>query len=265
LEGSLGSLMSIEQGSKEDLLEEVATLRTRVEQLQRLATLGELTSTTTHEFNNLLMTILNYAKIGLRYKDEPSRDKAFQRILDASNRAAKLTGTILSMARNRTGQMEPTDLRTVIEDTLLLMEKELQKYRIAVDKRLDSVPMISAIASQLQRVLINLLVNARQAMPNGGIVTMNLAFEEESGSVTLAIRDTGQGISPEVLPRIFDPFFSTKSGPDSSGKGGSGLGLSACREIIEAHAGRIRVESTVGRGTQFIIRFPVNRSDTHAA
>jgi signal transduction histidine kinase len=169
------------------------------------------------------------------------------------------------MARNRTGQMEPTDLRTVIEDTLLLMEKELQKYRIAVDKRLDSVPMISAVASQLQRVLINLLVNARQAMPNGGIVTLNLSFEEDSGSVTLAIRDTGQGISPEVLPRIFDPFFSTKSGPDSSGKGGSGLGLSACREIIEAHAGRIRVESTVGRGTQFIIRFPANRSDTHAA
>jgi signal transduction histidine kinase len=138
-----------------------------------MAILGELTSTTTHEFNNLLTTILNYARLGMRYRDDPSRDKAFQRILDASNRAAKLTGTILAMARNRSGQMEPTDLKQVIEDTLLLMEKELQKYRIGIEKKIEAVPLILAAGNQLQRVLINMLVNARQAMPNGGMATID--------------------------------------------------------------------------------------------
>lgn len=257
--------MTLCEATRDELLEENAALRAKLEQMQRMAVLGELTSTTTHEFNNLLTTMLNYAKLGLRYRDEPSRDKAFQRILDASNRAAKLTGTILAMARNRTGQMEPTDLKQVIEDTLLLMEKELQKYRIGIEKKIESVPLILATGSQLQRVLINMLVNARQAMPNGGMVLLQLTSEDEGRIVTLAIRDTGQGIAPEHLPKIFDPFFSTKSGPDASGKGGTGLGLSACREIIESHSGRIRVESTIGRGTQFIMRFPSLLVDHEAA
>jgi len=256
--------MSAVDATREELLAENAALIAKIEQLQRMAILGELTSTTTHEFNNLLTTILNYAKLGLRYRDEPSRDKAFQRILDASNRAAKLTGTILAMARNRSGQMEPTELKQVIDDTLLLMEKELQKYRIAVEKRIDTVPAIMAIGNQLQRVLINMLVNARQAMPNGGTVYLQLHYDQDNRSVVLTIRDTGQGIAAENLPRIFEPFFSTKSGPDATGKGGTGLGLSACREIIEAHSGRIRVESAVGRGTQFIMRFPSLQAENAA-
>lgn len=257
--------MTLREATRDELLEENAALRAKVEQLQRMAILGELTSTTTHEFNNLLTTILNYAKLGMRYRDDPSRDKAFQRILDASNRAAKLTGTILAMARNRSGQLEPTDLKQVIEDTLLLMEKELQKYRIGIEKKIEAVPLILAAGNQLQRVLINMLVNARQAMPNGGMVLLQLTSEDEGRTVTLSIRDTGQGIAPEHLPKIFDPFFSTKSGPDASGKGGTGLGLSACREIIESHSGRIRVESSVGRGTQFIIRFPSLLAENDAA
>lgn len=257
--------MTLREATRDELLEENAALRAKLEQLQRMAILGELTSTTTHEFNNLLTTILNYAKLGMRYRDEPSRDKAFQRIHDASNRAAKLTGTILAMARNRSGQMEPTDLKQVIEDTLLLMEKELQKYRIGIEKKIETVPPILAAGNQLQRVLINMLVNARQAMPNGGMVLLQLTTEDEGRTVTLAIRDTGQGIAPEHLPKIFDPFFSTKSGPDATGKGGTGLGLSACREIIESHSGRIRVESTLGRGTQFIMRFPSLRVENDAA
>ena len=257
--------MTLREATRDELLEENAALRAKVEQLQRMAILGELTSTTTHEFNNLLTTILNYARLGMRYRDDPSRDKAFQRILDASNRAAKLTGTILAMARNRSGQMEPTDLKQVIEDTLLLMEKELQKYRIGIEKKIEAVPLILAAGNQLQRVLINMLVNARQAMPNGGMVLLQLTSEDEGRTVTLAIRDTGQGIAPEHLPKIFDHFFSTKSGPDASGKGGTGLGLSACREIIESHSGRIRVESSLGRGTQFIMRFPSLLAENDAA
>lgn len=237
--------------------QQLDSLRAQLEQAQRMATIGELTSTTTHEFNNLLMTILNYAKLGLRHKDEPSRDKAFQRILDSANRATKITGSILAMSRSRTGQMESTALRPIIEDTLLLLEREFRKYRIQLETKLDDVPEVLANASQIQRVIVNLLVNARQATAEGGLVRITLQADLAASEVALTIRDSGTGISADVLPRIFDPYFTTKSGPDASGKGGTGIGLASCKEIIDLHQGRIRVESSLGKGTAFIIRLPI--------
>jgi signal transduction histidine kinase len=139
----------------------------------------------------------------------------------------------------------------------LLLEREMNKYRIKVERDLPSVPSVLAIGNQIQQVLLNLLINARQAMPHGGHLLVRLAHVSEAEMVDLTVRDTGRGIPVEQLPRIFEPFFSTKEGPDESGKGGTGLGLSACRQIIEAHRGRVRVESTVGRGTAFTIRLPV--------
>jgi signal transduction histidine kinase len=239
-----------------DVERQLDSLRAQLDQAQRMATIGELTSTTTHEFNNLLMTILNYAKLGLRHKDEPSRDKAFQRILDSANRATKITGSILALARSRNGQLENTALRPIIEDTLLLLEREFRKYRIQLETKLDDVPEVLANASQMQRVVVNLLVNARQATAEGGLVRITLQTDSANSEVVLTIRDTGSGISAEILPRIFDPYFTTKSGPDASGKGGTGIGLASCKEIIDLHQGRIRVESSVGKGTAFIIRLP---------
>ncbi len=236
--------------------QQLDSLRVQLEQAQRMATIGELTSTTTHEFNNLLMTILNYAKLGLRHKDEPSRDKAFQRILDSANRATKITGSILAMARSRNGQLESTSLRPIIEDTLLLLEREFRKYRIQLETKLDDVPEVLANASQIQRMIVNLLVNARQATHEGGLVRILLQADSSASEVVLTIRDSGTGISADVLPRIFDPYFTTKSGPDESGKGGTGIGLASCKEIVDLHQGRIRVESSVGKGTAFIIRLP---------
>ncbi len=235
-------------------------LTVQLEQAQRMATIGELTSTTTHEFNNLLMTILNYAKLGQRHKDEPSRDKAFQRILDAATRATKVTGSILAMARSGNGSFEGTLLRPIIEDTLLLLEREFRKYRVQLETKLDEVPEVHANASQLQRVVVNLLVNARQATSEGGLVKVSLQADQSTSEVVLTIRDSGTGISADVLPRIFDPYFTTKSGPDASGKGGTGIGLASCKEIIDSHKGRIRVESSVGKGTAFIIRLPAVKS-----
>jgi signal transduction histidine kinase len=106
-------------------------------------------------------------------------------------------------------------------------------------------------------VLLNLLVNARQAMPGGGRLIVRLAHDESGGLVDLMVRDTGCGMTPDVMRRIFDPHFTTKAGPDETGKGGTGLGLTACREIVEAHRGRIRVESAPGKGTAITIRLPV--------
>ncbi len=222
-----------------------------------MTALGELVSTTTHEFNNVLMTILNYARLGLRHKDEATRDKALQKILDAGQRAAKITGSVLAMARNRSGELEPTDLAKLIEECLVLLERELSKYRISVEQQISAVPEALANGNQIQQVLLNLLINARQAMPSGGRVLIKLDHDKSSGTVDLTVRDTGSGISAEKLPRIFDRFYTTKKGPDESGKGGTGLGLSTCKSIIDAHHGRIRVESTVGKGTAFIIKLPV--------
>jgi signal transduction histidine kinase len=217
-------------------------------------------STTTHEFNNVLMTIINYAKLGLRHKDQETRQKAFDKILAAGNRAARITNSVLGFARNRSGSFEATDMVKLVEDTMLLMERELNKYRVTVEKQFGDVPPTLANTNQIQQVLLNLLINARQAMPQGGRVLLRLSHDAETDMVEMLVRDSGTGIAPDKLRRIFDPFFTTKLGPDATGKGGTGLGLSACRDIVEAHHGRIRVDSTVGKGTAFTIKLPVARA-----
>ena len=226
-------------------------------QAQKLTALGELLGTTTHEFNNVLTTIINYAKLGLRHRDDATRDKALQKILAASERAARITNSVLGMARNRQDRFVPTVLKDLVTETLILLEREMNKYRIAVECDLPDVPAVLANGNQIQQVLLNLLINARQAMLNGGLLQIRLRLDAAQRMVELIVRDNGAGIPSDVLPHIFDAFFTTKSGPDASGKGGTGLGLSACRDIIEAHRGRIRVESTVGRGTAFIVKIPV--------
>lgn len=245
---------------KEDraaLLEKIRLLEERLNQAGQLTAVGELASTTTHEFNNILTTILNYAQMGLRHPDKETRDKSFQKILDAANRAAKVTATVLGLARNRKPGREPTDLVSITEDVLLLLEREMTKYRVRVEKNFAPVPEILANGNQIQQVLINFLVNARQAMPDGGRLILTIGPDEESEDlVDLTVRDFGTGIPADKLTKIFDPFFSTKKGPDESGKGGTGLGLSLCRDIIEKHGGKIRVQSSVGKGTAFTLRLP---------
>jgi signal transduction histidine kinase len=242
------------------LREQIVALQQQLARSQRLASLGELLSTTTHEFNNVLMGILNYAQMAQRHKDEATRDKYIDKILTAAKRASKITSSILAAARNRSGGLEPTNLKKIVEDTLVLLERELSKYRIALEPNLaDNLPDVLAMGNQIQQVLLNLLINARQAMPNGGRLILRLEHDAAANTVDLVVRDTGTGIPADKLPRIFEPYFTTKTGPDETGMGGTGLGLSSCRQIIEAHHGRIRVDSTVGVGTQFTIKLPIAR------
>lgn len=245
--------------------DQIEALKQQLARARQSAALGELLGTTTHEFNNILMTIINYAKLGMRHQDQAARDKAFEKILAAGQRASKVTSCVLGMARNRGSDLEPTDLREVIDGTLLLLEKELSKYRISLDLHLEEVPQAIANGNQIQQVLLNLLINARQAMQNGGTVTIKLCHDLKSNTVDLTIRDSGAGIPQDKLPRIFDSYYSTKDGPDESGKGGTGLGLSACKEIIEAHKGRIRVQSKEGVGTAFTIKLPAEVQRSAAA
>lgn len=244
---------------------QIAMLKQQLAEAQKLTALGELVGTTTHEFNNILMTVLNYAQMGMRHRDDETRDKAFGKILAASQRATKITNAVLGMARNRSDVIEPTDLGKVIDDALVLLEREMNKYRISMEVELLDVPETQCNGNQIQQVLLNLLTNARQAMDIGGTIWVKLEHDADENMNLLTVRDSGCGIPQEELPRIFDPFYSTKAGPDESGKGGTGLGLSSCLNIIDSHQGRLKIESTVGVGTQFIIMLPVASDDERLA
>lgn len=241
---------------------ENSALKQQLIAAQRSATLGELVGTTTHEFNNVLMTIMNYAKLGLRNKDDASREKSLTKILAASERAAKITHSVLGMARNRKDQFELTQIADLVNESMVLLEREMQRYRIHVELELDAVPDVPVNGNQIQQVVLNLLINARQAMPDGGSLIVRVKHDTQTNTVDLVVRDNGKGIPKDKLPRIFDPYFTTKSGPDATGKGGTGLGLATCKDIIQAHEGKIRVESQVGKGTCFTIKLPIKRAAT---
>lgn len=236
--------------------QQIDLLEQQLIEAQKMSALGLLVGTTTHEFNNLLMTIINYAKLGMRANDEASRTKAFDKILAAGNRAAKITNGVLGFARNRSTGFEPTDLQRIIDDTLVLVDRELQKHRVQLELKTVPVPKVMANGNQIQQVLLNLIINARQAMGDGGRLIIGLKPDADASLVELSVRDTGSGMPPEILHRIFDNFFTTKSGADATGRGGTGLGLAACRHIIETHKGKVRVESAPGKGTLFTIKLP---------
>ena len=238
-----------------ELRQTLAEMRSQLMQAQKLTSVGALSSSITHEFNNILMTVINYAKMGLRHKDAATREKAFDRILNAGQRAAKITTGMLSYARGRTSQREAFRLSLLVEDVLILVEKDLQVHRVRLEKNLDENVWAEVNSGQIQQVLVNLIINARQAMGNGGTLFLGVTQNRESGTSEITVRDSGAGIPADKLPKIFDQFYSTKT-PDDQGQGGSGLGLALCKEIIDSHKGRIRVESTVGRGTTFTLRFP---------
>jgi len=240
----------------EQLERQISELKQQLMQAQKLSSVGALAASITHEFNNILTTVINYAKMGLRHKDVKTREKAFDKILSAGQRASKITTGMLAYSRNNSDRRDPTDLANLVADMLVLVEKDLQMHRVRLQADFPDRPFASVNGSQIQQVLLNLIINARQAMSAGGNLAIVVRANHEAGMGEISVRDSGCGIPAEKLPRIFDPFYSTKSA-DEQGQGGTGLGLSLCREIIESHHGRIRVESAVGKGTMFTLRLPL--------
>lgn len=231
--------------------------RAHLERLQRVASVGAVASSVAHEFNNILTSILNHAKTGARSTDIETCQKAFEKILGSARRAAKITTGMLALSHNRAARKQPTDVSVLVEEVLAILEKDLAKHQVRLERSYEPAPPVEVVAAQIEQVIMNLVINARQAMPRGGTVTLSIAHNRESGMVEIGVSDTGSGIEPDKLGKIFEPFYSTKDGPDQEGQGGSGLGLAICREIIERHEGRIRVESLVGHGTTFTIKLPV--------
>jgi signal transduction histidine kinase len=236
-------------------------LRQQLLRAQRLCSVGTLASSVAHEFNNILTTIINYAKLGQRPQaSESARLDAFEKILKGSQRAAAIVGGMLGFARNQATSREMTDLAGLVDEVLLLCEKDLTKHQVQVEKHYHGRPKALVIRGQIEQILLNLIINARQAMPRGGRLTVDVRSNPHADMAEVRICDTGVGIPPERLRLIFDPFFTTKE-PDDEGHGGNGLGLSVCRQIIEQHQGRIRVESVVGKGTKFTVKLPLKVGD----
>ena len=239
---------------------EVEALRQQLLQAQRLSSVGELASSVAHEFNNILATIINYAKLGARGQNAAAQTQAFEKILRGSHRASGIVNGMLGFARNNSAQRERTDIVTLVEEVFLLTEKDLAKHRVQLEKKFFGRPVATIVPGQIEQILVNLVINSRQAMPNGGRMRIEVGENAAGDTVEIKIADNGVGISPENLRQIFEPFFTTKA-PDENGRGGTGLGLSVCRQIIEQHHGRIRVESVVGKGATFTVKLPKTLSD----
>jgi signal transduction histidine kinase len=236
---------------------EADQLRQQLLHAQKLSSVGALASSVAHEFNNILTTILNYARLALRNpQDEATRTQALEKILKGSQRAATIINSMLGFARNTSTRREETDLAALVEESLVLTDKDLSKHRIHVEKKFVGRTRAFVVPAQIEQVLLNLLINARQAMPRGGHLRIEVRDNARTGMVELRVSDTGVGIPPERLRLIFEPFYTTKE-PDANGHGGTGLGLSVCRQIIEQHQGRIRVESLVGKGSTFTVKLPL--------
>ena len=237
------------------LIEDVTQRRELEEQLrqsQKMDAIGKLAGGIAHDFNNLMTAVLGYSDLLLSRmngKDDGMRDKV-EGIRDAALRASDLTRQLLAFGRRQMLQMRDVDLRDVV-----LRSENLLRRLIGEDVRLDTVVpaepvLVHADPTQLDQVLINLVVNAREAMPDGG--TMTIVVVAVDGEAVLAIGDTGVGMDESTRTRIFEPFFTTKPFGE-----GSGLGLSTVDGIVAQSGGRIAVESTPGRGTTFTVRLPL--------
>jgi C4-dicarboxylate-specific signal transduction histidine kinase len=227
----------------------------------RVSTLGELTASIAHEVNQPLTAIVTNGEAGLRWLNRPEPDtqevrKAIDRMIGEANRASGVIGRIRTMAMK--GQPEQAALapNLLIEDATLLIRRELAIHDVALRLVLgQDLPPIVGDRVQLQQVVINLMVNAIQAMAEHGGTRRDLTVRStvEGGAVAISVADTGPGIPPDRFGQLFNAFYTTKAS-------GMGMGLSICKTIIEAHGGRIEVDSRLGEGAMFRVTLPVAES-----
>jgi PAS domain S-box-containing protein len=252
----------------DDITERVS-LETQLAQADKLSSIGLLAAGVAHEINTPLAVISSYAQmLSKQLKGDARLGPVLDKIIQQSFRAAEIANGLLNFSRTSTTEFRETNLNQVIRDTLSLLEHQFKTAQIIVDLELtEELPPIHGNPGKLQQVFLNLLLNAKEAMPGGGHLRVATRIDTPDGPdshVAALVADSGSGIAPEHLKRIYDPFFTTKTTPTPGNRRGTGLGLSVSYGIIQEHAGKIHVESTVGAGTTFHLEFPVLRNSVHA-
>ncbi|MBZ5516311.1 MAG: PAS domain S-box protein [Acidobacteriia bacterium] len=236
-----------------DITERV-NLEDQLVQAEKLSSIGLLAAGVAHEVNTPLAVISSQAQVLSRQMPaDDQRARTVEKIIKQSFRASEIVNNLLKFSRVSGSEHAELDLNRLIRETASLVEPMLRASNITLNTQLSpSVPPVYGNAGKLQQVFMNLIMNARDAMPRGGELT--LASEAENSSIHVEVSDNGTGIPPDHLSKIFDPFFTTKAKSR-----GTGLGLAVTYGIIREHAGKIAVESVVGKGTTFRLEFPAAR------
>jgi len=248
----IGRLLLFDDVTQRERMEE------QMSQTEKLTSLGLLAAGVAHEVNTPLAVISNYIQmLAKQMPDGDPRHSIIEKIVKQTFRASEIVNNLLNFSRTGAGELADVDLNRVVEETLSLVAHPLKTSQIRVVKQLtEDLPPVRGSANKLQQVFLNLFLNARDAMPTGGMLEVRTAAH--NGTVEIEVVDTGNGIPREHIHKIFDPFFTTKA----TGRG-TGLGLSVSYGIIKEHAGRIDVRSTPGRGTSFHVEFPAVRKAVH--
>jgi PAS domain S-box-containing protein len=245
----------------DDITERVE-LEGQLSQADKLSSIGLLAAGVAHEVNTPLAVISSYTQmLAKQLQGDPQKSGLLDKITRQTFRASEIVNNLLNFSRTSGTEFGDVDVNKVITDTLALLEHQFKIAKVQVHSDLTAgISPIQGNPGRLQQVFLNLFLNAKDAMPGGG--RLNVATSNGE-MVSVRVSDTGSGIAPEHIQRIYDPFFTTKTAPKEGQNRGTGLGLSVTYGIIQEHAGKIRVESNPGSGTTFALDFPLSRKAVH--
>ncbi len=236
-----------------DFTKEVERSQAQLVQAEKMAAIGRLAASIAHEINNPLQSIHNSMHLSLH--EGLNEDKRFEYLSMAQSEVRRLIEIVqrmLDFYRPSRGGIVPADINKIVENVLALAHKRLQHGHVRVRTSLTSdLPVASVVSDQITQVFLNIVINAIEAMPNGGDLRLETALSEDSEWVLVRFRDTGPGMSAEQIANLFEPFYTTKSD-------GTGLGLAISYGIVERHGGSIEVSSQPGQGATFVVKLPVN-------
>jgi two-component system, NtrC family, sensor kinase len=234
-------------------------------QAEKLSSIGLLAAGVAHEVNTPLAVISSYTQMLARQvRDNDRLAPLLEKITQQTFRASEIVNGLLNFSRTSGAEYRETDVNAIIRETLVLLDHQFRTSQIQVETSLlPELPPILGNPGKLQQVFLNLFLNAKDAMTGVDEERTLRVATEMNGHVSISISDSGSGIAPEHLRRIYDPFFTTKTARRDGQPRGTGLGLAVTYGIIQEHSGKIHVESQVGQGTTFYLEFPMLRKPAH--